>query len=81
MSTTILGTTTPAMSHLNLFLGLGSPGVYFLHNYSWTDVRTDNDFSASLAVAKMVLQTSNQEPRIFTQFMDYGNEVSRTNDG
>lgn len=74
MSTTINGSTTPALSHPNLFLGLAAPGAYFLYNHAWADVRTDNDFQASLTVAKMLLQISNLDPRVL---VDYGAEVSR----
>lgn len=78
MSTTINGSTTPALSHPNLFMALAAPGAYFLYNHAWTDVRTDNDFQASLTVAKMLLQVSNLDPHVFNKFVDYGVEVSRT---
>ncbi|KAE9396073.1 hypothetical protein BT96DRAFT_997116 [Gymnopus androsaceus JB14] len=74
MSTTINGSTTPALSHPNLFMALAAPGAYFLYNHAWTDVRTDNDFQASLTVAKMLLQVSNLDPHVFNKFVDYGVE-------
>lgn len=77
LSTTINGSTTPALAHPNQFMGLASPGAYFLYNHAWTDVRTDKDFQASLAVAKMLLQVSNLDPHVFSKFVEYGVEVSR----
>ncbi|KAF9075268.1 hypothetical protein BDP27DRAFT_1315801 [Rhodocollybia butyracea] len=74
MSTTINGSTTPALSYPNLFTGLALPGVYFLYTHIWSDVRKDNDFQASLAVAKMVLQVSTYDPSVLPSFVNYGAE-------
>lgn len=76
MSTNINGSTTPALSHSNLFVGLALPGIHFLYNYSWTDHRTDNDFQASLTVAKVLLRVSSKDPDILMKFVDVSTEVS-----
>ncbi|GAW10310.1 hypothetical protein LENED_012563 [Lentinula edodes] len=74
MSTNINGSTTPALSHSNLFVGLALPGIHFLYNYSWTDHRTDNDFQASLTVAKVLLRVSSKDPDILMKFVDVSTE-------
>ncbi|KAJ4487923.1 hypothetical protein J3R30DRAFT_3280032 [Lentinula aciculospora] len=74
MTTIINGSTTAALSYPNLFTGLAFPGIYFLFNYTWVDHRTDNDFQASLIVAKMVLQLSNQNPQILMKFIESSTE-------
>ncbi|KAJ3845083.1 hypothetical protein F5878DRAFT_655339 [Lentinula raphanica] len=70
MFTTINGSTTPALSYPDLFIGLALPGIHFLYNHSWADHRTDNDFQASLTTAKMLLRVSKQDRQIFTKFVD-----------
>ncbi|KAJ3801305.1 hypothetical protein GGU11DRAFT_741651 [Lentinula aff. detonsa] len=79
MSTTINGSTTAALSYPNLFMGLALPGIHFLFNYTWAD-RTDNDFQASLTVAKMLLRVSKHDPHILIKFIESSTEkIGRQN--
>ncbi|KAJ7774577.1 hypothetical protein DFH07DRAFT_865871 [Mycena maculata] len=48
----------PATIHLNLFMGLVDHAFYYLQNQMWTDIQSENDFYASLAVGKMILQAA-----------------------
>ncbi|KAJ6502509.1 hypothetical protein C8R45DRAFT_976826 [Mycena sanguinolenta] len=59
------GTASPATTHLNSFMGLIDYGFYYLHNHMWTDVQSENDFYASLAVAKIILQATNYNNSIW----------------
>ncbi|KAJ7219313.1 hypothetical protein GGX14DRAFT_435653 [Mycena pura] len=52
------GTTAPAMTHTSSFLALVEPGFYYLQNHMWSDIQSENDFHASLAVGKMILQAA-----------------------
>lgn len=52
------GTTTPATMHQNLSMGLVDYGFYYLQQHMWTDIQSENDFYASLAVGKMILQAA-----------------------
>ncbi|KIK57795.1 hypothetical protein GYMLUDRAFT_228917 [Collybiopsis luxurians FD-317 M1] len=74
MSATFNGSTTPALSYPTQFTGLATPGMYFLYNHTWDGVRTDNDFQASLAVARMLLQLSSYDPHLLTKFAEVGVE-------
>ncbi|KAF5365590.1 hypothetical protein D9758_003325 [Tetrapyrgos nigripes] len=74
--------STPAMLHTDLFIGLVSPGLDFLHNHSWMDVRSDIDFATSLATAKMVLLASELDQKVMSMIARYGLDRSgrqRTN--
>ncbi|KAF7338262.1 hypothetical protein MVEN_02051500 [Mycena venus] len=59
------GTASPATTHLNSFMGLVDYGFYYLQNHMWTDIQSENDFYASLAVAKMILQATNYNSSIW----------------
>ncbi|KAF7363482.1 hypothetical protein MSAN_01004100 [Mycena sanguinolenta] len=59
------GTVSPATTHLNSFMNLVDYGFYYLHNHMWTDVQSENDFYASLAVAKIILQATNYNNSIW----------------
>ncbi|KAJ7235476.1 hypothetical protein B0H12DRAFT_1141671 [Mycena haematopus] len=60
-----IGTASPATTHLNSFIGLVDYGFYYLHNHMWTDIQSENDFYASLAVAKIILQATNYNNSIW----------------
>ncbi|KAJ7452375.1 hypothetical protein B0H11DRAFT_2327847, partial [Mycena galericulata] len=59
------GTTAPATIHLNLFMGLVDHAFYYLQNHMWTDIQSENDFHASLAVGKMILQAATYNGSIY----------------
>ncbi|KAJ7632645.1 hypothetical protein FB45DRAFT_913016 [Roridomyces roridus] len=52
------GTVAPATTHSDLFMALVDPAFYYLQNRIWTDIQSENDFSASLAVGKVILQAA-----------------------
>ncbi|KAJ7685226.1 hypothetical protein DFH06DRAFT_1157872 [Mycena polygramma] len=52
-------------THLNSFIGLVDYGFYYLQHHIWTDIQSDNDFYASLAVAKMILHVANYNNSIY----------------
>jgi hypothetical protein len=56
-------------------LGLLDPSIHFLQNHTWLDVGSDNDFTASLAVGKLIFQLAEQDPSIIMKLSDYGAEV------
>jgi hypothetical protein len=47
----------------------------YLRNYIWNDVSSENDFAASLAVAKMVLQITRQDFSAKSKLSERGGEV------
>lgn len=61
--------------HLNSFLGLVDNGLHFLQHHNWADVHSDSDFTASMAVAKMVLEAATHDIEIMARFSDQGQEV------
>jgi len=67
------GFSAPATTHLNALLALVDNGLHFLQNHVWSDI--ENDFTASLAVGKMVLQAANHDPNIMSRLSDHGQEV------
>ncbi|KAG5645223.1 hypothetical protein DXG03_006640 [Asterophora parasitica] len=71
-NTEIPGFLPPIIRYLPSFLGLVDSGIQFLQAHVWLDV--DNDFAASLAVARMLLQVSGQDPTITNKLSDYGTE-------
>lgn len=54
---------------------LVDPGIHFLQAHMWLDISSENDFAASLAVAKMLLQVAGQDPSVMMKLADCGNEV------
>ncbi|KAJ6596919.1 hypothetical protein DFH09DRAFT_972654 [Mycena vulgaris] len=64
------GTASPATTHLNLFMGLVDYGFYFLQNHMWTDIQSENDFYASLAVGRMILQATAYNNSIYGRMSD-----------
>ncbi|KAF5380960.1 hypothetical protein D9615_003973 [Tricholomella constricta] len=71
-TTEISGSLPPVIRHLPSLLGLVDSGIHFLQAHLWQDV--DNDFAASLAVARMLLQVSGQDPTIMIKLSDHGAE-------
>ncbi|KAJ7709877.1 hypothetical protein B0H17DRAFT_1029591 [Mycena rosella] len=59
------GTASPATIHLNLFMGLVDYAFYYLQNHMWTDIQSETDFYASLAVGKMILQAATYNNSIY----------------
>ncbi|KAJ7449837.1 hypothetical protein FB451DRAFT_1286715 [Mycena latifolia] len=59
------GTASPATIHLNLFMGLVDYGFFYLQHHTWTDIQSENDFYASLAVGKMILQAATYNNSIY----------------
>jgi hypothetical protein len=56
---------SPATIHLNLFMGLVDHAFYYLQNHMWTDIQSENDFYASLAVGKMILTATSYNNSIY----------------
>ncbi|GLB34930.1 putative response to drug [Lyophyllum shimeji] len=71
-TTEIPGSVSPVIGHLSSLLALVDPGIHFLQSHNWQDV--DNDFSASLSVARMLLQVAEQDPTVMRKLSDYGAE-------
>jgi hypothetical protein len=46
-------------------MGLVDYGFYYMQHHIWTDIQSENDFYASLAVAKMILQAANYNSSIY----------------
>ncbi|KAF8077923.1 hypothetical protein FPV67DRAFT_1403007 [Lyophyllum atratum] len=76
-TTEIPGSQPPIIRHLPSLLGLADPSIHFLQSHTWQDV--DNDFAASLSVARMLLQVSVQDPTIMNKLSDHGAEVRAWN--
>jgi hypothetical protein len=65
------GYVPPALTSPGAFLSLAEDGFFFLQNHTWLEMQSENDFAASVAVAKMILQASQQKPDIILkQFTD-----------
>ena len=66
-----IGYVSPAQASPGAFLSLAEDGFFFLQNHTWLEVQSENDFAASVAVAKMILQAAQQKPDIILkQFSD-----------
>jgi hypothetical protein len=60
-----------AQTFTGAFLSLAEDGFFFLQNHTWLEVQSENDFAASVAVAKMIMQAAQQKPDIILkQFSD-----------
>lgn len=70
------GYVPPASMHLKHFLGLVDHGILFLQNYLWVDIHSDNDFQASLAVGKMILNAATYDHTIMVRLAEQGIEVN-----
>lgn len=49
---------TPVSLHSQLYVGLVDCGGHWLDNYNWMDGQIEQDFHASLAVAKMIFNAT-----------------------
>jgi len=58
------GYMSQARAFPEIFLSVAEDGFYFLQNHTWSEVQSENDFTASVAVAKMILQAAEQKPDI-----------------
>lgn len=67
---------TPTTLHPQLFVGLVEGGCYWLDHHVWTEGQTEQDFDASLAVARMIFQAMSYDALIL-QRMSGSNEVSK----
>jgi hypothetical protein len=43
---------------------LADDGFFFLQNHTWSEVQSENDFNASVVVAKMILRAAEQRPEV-----------------
>ncbi|KAF9464728.1 hypothetical protein BDZ94DRAFT_1255766 [Collybia nuda] len=62
--------------HLPPLLELLDPSVHFLQHHVWLDVGSENDFTASLAVGKLIFQLAGLNPSVITKLSDHGMEKS-----
>lgn len=72
------GYTTPAQLFPELFLSLADDGFFFLQNHLWSEVQSENDFNASVAVARMILQAAEQNPDVMLRRVSDSSEVRRS---
>jgi hypothetical protein len=54
---------------------LVDPGLYFLQNHIWTDVGSENDFTALLGVGRLILEVAKQDPSVMQRFSHHPSEV------
>jgi hypothetical protein len=75
MVTEIPGSLSLVRRHLPSLLTLVDPGLYFLHNHIWSDVSSENDFSALLWVGRLMLEIATQDPSVLQKFSHFASEV------
>ena len=69
MTTEIPGAlSSPVHQHLPFLLKLVEPGLYFLHNYVWSDAGSENDFAALLGVGRLIWEVARQDPSVMQRF-------------
>ncbi|CAK5277405.1 unnamed protein product [Mycena citricolor] len=68
-----------ANTHTNHFMSMAEFAFPFLQNYTWTDPRSDNDFYACLAVAKLVVQAAALNSSIYGRLSDSTERAGRQN--
>ncbi|KAK7020581.1 hypothetical protein R3P38DRAFT_3272569 [Favolaschia claudopus] len=64
------GIASPATTNLSSFMNLVDHGFYYLHNHAWADIHSEDDFYASLAVARMILQATSYNNSIWGRLAD-----------
>jgi hypothetical protein len=69
------GYAAPAQAFPDAFLSLAEDGFFFLQNHTWSEVQSENDFTASVAVAKMILQAAEQKSDIILKQLAETSEV------
>lgn len=74
-TTEIPGSLPANIRYLPPLHGLLDHGIHFLQHHAWLDVGSENDFTASLAVGKLIFQLAGQDPLVITKVSDYGMEV------
>jgi len=57
-----------AATHRSYLLALSESALYFLQNQMWIDKRIENDYTAAIALSRMVLDVS---PQSLGQMVDY----------
>jgi len=65
----------PAQVFPDAFMSLAEDGFFFLQNHTWSEVQSENDFVASVAVAKMILRAALQKPDIILKQLADASEV------
>ena len=68
--------TSLARTFSDPFLSLAEDGFFFLQNHMWSEVQSERDFAASVAVAKMILQVAEQKPDISLKQLADSSDVS-----
>jgi len=72
------GYATLAQIFPDTFLSLAEDGFFFLQNHAWSEVQSESDFIASVAVAKMILQAAEQKSDIMLrQLADTSERLTR----
>lgn len=66
--------STPLAIPIEFLTSLAEPALYFLQHSRWADIHSENDFSASLAAGKVVLQALECDPSTMSM-MDRASEV------
>ena len=64
------GYISPAQMFPDSFLSLAEDGFIFLQVHAWSEVQTENDFNASVAVAKAILRGTEQKPDVMSRTFD-----------
>ncbi|KAF7976726.1 hypothetical protein HWV62_5909 [Athelia sp. TMB] len=67
------GYISPAQMFPDSFLSLAEDGFIFLQAHAWSEVQTENDFNASVAVAKAILRGAEQKPDVMSHTSDERN--------
>jgi hypothetical protein len=68
--------THPSPIPIESIRGLADNGFYFLQHHTWSDIQSDNDYTVSIAVAKLVLEAADHDPDILMRHMsDHSGEV------
>lgn len=58
------------------FFDMADAGFHFLSTHVWSDVRSENDFNASMSIAKMILQVAERDVTVLEKRVDMNSEVS-----
>ena len=75
MTTEIPGALSPVHQHIPFLLALVEPGLYFLQNHIWSDVGSEDDFTALLSVGRLILEVARQDPSVMQRFSHHASEV------
>ncbi len=72
---------TPITLHSHLLVGLTDSGGYWLDNYYWVEGQTEEDFHASLPVARMVFQAMSYSASALEMASESSEVSNRINEG